>query len=80
MALESYVWAEKFYAVLNCPTQQEVCEANEKEPSREDYDYIFKAVILEFPMLQELNDVYSKVLFQLEHIEKFREELLSVIP
>ena len=80
MTFDGREWAELFYVVLNCPTFQEVSERKEDESASEAYERSFKEATAAFPMLQELSNIYSKVLFHFEHIEKLREEILAVMP
>jgi hypothetical protein len=73
-------WGELFYGVLNCPTFDEVCEAQNIEPSVLNYYNALREFLSEYPMLRELSEIFSKVLFQLENIPKLRQEVLELMP
>jgi hypothetical protein len=73
-------WGELFYGVLKCPTFHEVSEAQSNEPAQVNYYDALREFLFEYPMLRELSEIYSKVLFQLENIPKLRTEVLELMP
>ena len=73
-------WAQLFYQVLNCPTADEYLPSEDIKVWQERNERKFREVISDYPMLGELNDIYSKLLFNQKQIQELKNEILEVIP
>ena len=73
-------WAQLFYGVLGCP----VADNYSTEDSLKDWlvrnEIKFRQSISNFPMLGELHDIHSKILFNQEQVKSLSEEVLRAIP
>lgn len=73
-------WAQIFYEVLGCPTADEYLPSEDIEVWQKRNERNFREAISDFPMLGELNDIYSKILFNQKQIRELRSEILEAIP
>jgi len=75
-------WAQLFYNVLNCPTVNDHPQMPNEDRKfwQKRYDEKFKQSLSTYPMLSELNDIYSKMLFDPKQIRKLMEEITIVMP
>jgi len=73
-------WAQLFYVVLGCPTADEYLPSEDIKVWQERNERKFREAIPDFPMLAELNDIYSKLLFNQNQIQELKNEILEVIP
>ncbi len=73
-------WAQLFYEVLGCPLADKYLSSEDLKVWQERNEKRFREAIPDFPMLGELNDICSKILFNQTQIQKLKSEILEVIP
>jgi hypothetical protein len=72
-------WASLFYGVLGCPTFSEVGQDLSNGDQHILYQLRFKEALSDFQMLQRLDDIYKKVVFDIEQVKMLRKEVFQVL-
>lgn len=72
-------WGELFYIVLNCPTSDEYLPKEKLKVWLKRNENKFRKAIPDYPMLGELNDIHSKIIFNQKQVKELYMEVLEVI-
>lgn len=68
-------WANIFYDTLGCPTFFEIAQNDSPEQQHIEYRLKFKEALSDFQMLQRIDNIYGKVLFDAKQVQTFKEEI-----
>ena len=82
LRFNGYEWAQLFYVVFGCPTALEVAQLPNEDHQTwvKRNENIFREHISDFPLLGELNDIYSKILFNLAQVKALKKEIAAIMP
>lgn len=80
MKFDGGEWGQLFYGVLGCPTADEYIAEEGIQVCMKRNEEKFREAVLDYPMLGELNDIYSDILFKPEHTKKLLKEIIEIIP